>query len=55
MTCLSGQTVASRLEASVSLLTDNVRLELRGLAVGDFSFRAHRLSPAAYHSTTAPY
>lgn len=55
MTCSSGHTVASRLEASASLLTDNVSFELRRLAVDEVSFRAHRLSPAAYHSTTAPY
>lgn len=47
--------MASRLEASASLLTDNVRFELHGLAANGISLRAHRLSPAADHSTTAPY
>jgi hypothetical protein len=55
MACLNGLTEASRLEASASLLTDNVRFELHGLAADEVSLRAHRLSPAAYHSTTVPY
>ena len=38
MTRLSNQTVASRLEASASLLTDNVRFELHGFATDDVTF-----------------